>query len=116
MVRILIVDDEAPFRRALRLALRVQGYDIQEASSGPDALEILQHDTPDLILVDWLMPGMDGLGLCRAIRQGSDVPIILITSRTYGQPEALAAGANDYLRKPFSVDDLLHHIHSTLDR
>jgi len=111
---ILIVDDQPQFRRALRLALGMKGYEIREASSGADALNFMQNETPDLVLVDRLMPGMDGLVLCRAIRTSCDVPIIMMTSVQNSRSEALAAGANDYLSKPFAMDELLAHIRSAL--
>jgi DNA-binding response OmpR family regulator len=116
VAKILIVDDQPQFRRALRIALVVKGYDIREAANGNDALDCVQSEHLDLILVDWLMLGMDGLGLCRAIRAASDVPIIMITSRRGGRPAALAAGANDYVSKPFAVDELLVHIESALTK
>jgi len=111
---ILIVDDEPRFRRALRLSLVMKGYDIREAGSGSDALESMRKDTPDLILVDWLMSGMDGISLCREIRRGSQVPIIMVTSKRDGRSEAFAAGANDYLQKPFEVNELLSRIEFAL--
>ena len=114
MAKILIVDDQPQFRRALRLALAVKGYDIQEAANGADALRLMRNEVPDLVLVDWLMPGLDGSGLCRAIRTRSDVPIIVVTSRQGARSEALSAGANDYISKPFAVDELLAHIESAL--
>jgi two-component system KDP operon response regulator KdpE len=114
LVKILIVDDQPQFRRALRLALGVKGYEIREAANGVDALSLMQDEAPDLVLVDWLMPGMDGSGLCRAIRTRSDVPIIVITSKQGARSDALAAGANGYLTKPFAVDELLVHIESAL--
>jgi len=116
VAKILIVDDEPQFRRVLRLALALKGYDICEAGNGGDALKLMESQPLDLILVDWLMPGMDGLSLCRAIRVASDVPIILITSRHDARSAAIAAGANDYLRKPFAVDELAAHIQSALAR
>jgi DNA-binding response OmpR family regulator len=112
--KILIVDDQPLFRRALRLALAARGYDISEADSGREALTFLRQQVPDLILVDWLMPNMDGMGLCRSIRSESNVPIIIITSRRDGRNAALAAGANDYVSKPFVVDELLTHIRALL--
>ena len=114
LTKILIVDDQATFRRALRLALALKGFEIREAANGADAISLMGKEPPDLILVDWLMPGMDGSGLCRAIRTRSDVPIIVITSKPDVRSEALAAGANDYLKKPFAVDELLIHIESAL--
>lgn len=114
LAKILIVDDQPQFRRALRVALALKGYEIREAANGVDALSLMRNEAPDLVLVDWLMPGMDGSGLCRAIRTRSDVPIIVITSRRDARAEALAVGANDYLTKPFAVDELLVHIESAL--
>ena len=116
MEKILIVDDQPQFRRVLRLALGTKGYDIREAGSGTDALNAVHNEPPDLILVDWLMPGMDGIRLCREIRATSRVPIIMITSKADGRSEALAAGANDYVRKPFAVDELLAHVETALAR
>jgi DNA-binding response OmpR family regulator len=113
---ILIVDDQAQFRRALRLGLEVKGYETREAGSGDDALKLMQSDSPDLILLDWIMPGMNGLGVCRAIRKNSDVPIIMVTSKQTGRSEAAAAGASDFLTKPFTVEELLPHIESALRR
>ena len=114
MAKILIVDDEAQFRRVLHLALGARGYDIREAANGDDALKLMQNEPLDLILVDWLMPGMDGFALCRAIRTESNVPIILISSRQDGRSAAVAAGADDYVKKPFAVDELLTRISSAL--
>ncbi len=116
MEKILIVDDEALFRRVLRMALVVKGYEIREAATGAEAISLMQDESPDLVLVDWMMPGMDGIKLCRAIRTESDVPIILITSKRGGESEARAAGANAYVTKPFPVDELLTQIEFTLSR
>lgn len=116
MAKILIVDDEPQFRRALRVALGAKGYEIREAARGGDALNLIQTEIPDLVLVDWRMEGLDGIQTCRAIRVGSDVPIIMVTSKRGGRSEALAAGANDYLTKPFGIDDLLARIESALCR
>jgi two-component system KDP operon response regulator KdpE len=112
--KILIVDDQPQFRRVLRLALEARGCHICEAPGGTQAVDFMRSEIPDLVLVDWQMQGLDGLQLCRAIRVGSDVPIIMITSRHDGRPRALAAGANDYLTKPFALDDLLDRIESAL--
>jgi DNA-binding response OmpR family regulator len=116
MEKILIVDDKPEYRRVLRLALGTKGYDSREAMSGADALNLMQDELFDLISVDWLMPGMDGIRLCREIRAKSSVPIIVITSKPDGCSEALAAGANDYIKKPFAIDELLVHVESALAR
>lgn len=114
MAKILIVDDEPQFRRVLRLALQLQGYEIREAGSGVDAMELLRTEGPDLVLLDWQMPEADGMCVCRAIRAISKAPIIMVTSRQGGRSQAMAAGANDYIAKPFQVGDLLTHIESAL--
>lgn len=111
---ILIVDDQPQFRRVLRLALCVNGYEIREAGSGADAMELLRTESPDLVLLDWQMPEADGISVCRAIRAMYKVPIIMVTSRQDGRSQAIAAGANDYITKPFHVGDLLTHIESAL--
>jgi two-component system KDP operon response regulator KdpE len=117
VARILIVDDEPQFRRVLRIALGTRGYDVREAASGADALAILRSDPAQLVLVDWQMPGLDGLQTCRAIRAWSDVPIIMVTSRDQkGRDQALAAGADDYVTKPFKLDELMAHVESALSR
>jgi DNA-binding response OmpR family regulator len=116
MEKILIVDDKPEFRRVLRLALGTNGYAIREAMSGADALNLVQDEPLDLILLDWLMPEMDGIRLCREIRAKSGVPIIMITSKSDGRLEAIAAGANDFVKKPFAVEELLAHVESALAR
>jgi DNA-binding response OmpR family regulator len=116
VAKILIVDDQRQFRKVLELALKSKGYDIREAASGSDALAVMRSEALDLILADWRMPGMNGLDLCRAIRATSDVPIIMVTSKQDGRSEALAAGADDYIKKPFDVDDLLARVESALTK
>ena len=115
MARILIVDDEPQFRRGLRIALAARGHDVREAASGADALTMLRADTPQLILVDWQMPGLDGLQTCRAIRRWLNIPIIMVTSRNQsGREQALAAGADDYVTKPFELDFLMARVECAL--
>jgi DNA-binding response OmpR family regulator len=116
MTSILIVDDQPPFRRALRLALEAAGYKIREAANGADAMKMVRTDSPDLVLLDWLMPDVDGIQLCRSIRSTSDAPIIMVTSRKDGRSLALAAGADDYLTKPFDFRDLRLRIEFALSR
>jgi two-component system, OmpR family, KDP operon response regulator KdpE len=119
VAKILIIDDEPHFRRALRVALQVRGYEICEAARGIDGLKLIQAellDLLDLVLVDWQMEGLDGLQTCREIRTESDVPIIMLTAKHGGRSQALAAGADDYLTKPFSMDDLAVRIESAMSR
>ena len=115
---ILVVDDEPQLRRVMRATLSDLGYLVIEAKSGEEAIETLRRETPDLILLDLNMPGMGGLEACRAIRSGSDVPIIVLTVRNAEQDKVqmLDAGADDYVTKPFSTQELLARIRATMRR
>jgi DNA-binding response OmpR family regulator len=105
---ILVVEDDAHIRSALRMALSEEGYDLLEASSGEEALASFEQQTPDIVLLDILLPGMSGLEVCRALRQRSDVPIVMVTARTdsHDVVAGLEAGADDYVTKPFVVKEL----------
>jgi DNA-binding response OmpR family regulator len=116
--RILVVDDEALLRDLLANSLRRAGYEVQTAHSGEDALAIFAQVPADLVLVDVRMPGMDGYALCRAFRQQSDVPIILLTS--LNSPDAIVdgygVGADDYITKPFKLREVEVRIQALLRR
>ncbi len=116
--RILVVDDEPQIRRVMRTTLSSQGYEVSDARSGEEALEKLRAGTYDLILLDMNMPGIGGVEACRAIRQGSDLAIIMLTVRhtEKDKVEALDAGADDYVTKPFSTPELLARIRAALRR
>jgi two-component system KDP operon response regulator KdpE len=116
--RILVVDDEPQIRRVMRVALSGRGYETIEARSGEEALEKLREHLPDLVLLDLNMPGMGGLETCRQIREGSEVPIIVLTVRSAERDkvEALDAGADDYVTKPFGTSELLARIRAALRR
>ncbi len=116
--RILIVDDEPQIRRVMKTALAVNGYQAYEARSGEEALELIRTEPPDLILLDLNMPGMGGMAACAAIRQISDVAIIVLSVRDREKDKivALDAGADDYITKPFSVDELMARIRANLRR
>lgn len=116
--RILIVEDEPDLQTLLRAILVESGYKIQIASDGPTAVDMVSTTEPDLILLDWILPRMDGLSVCRAVRRWSQVPILVVTSQT-GQSdliEALDAGADDYITKPFQSEELLARIRALLRR
>jgi two-component system KDP operon response regulator KdpE len=115
---ILLIDDEPQIRRVLRTGLSAQGAVIMDAQSGEEALELLRQQTVDLILLDMNMPGMGGLETCRAIRNGWDVPIIVVSVRESDRDkvEALDAGADDFVSKPFSFDELMARIRAALRR
>jgi two-component system KDP operon response regulator KdpE len=119
--RILIVDDDPHIRRVMRATLGAQGYEVADARVGEEALEKLQSETYDLILLDMNMPGMGGLETCRAIRAGRsspDLAVIVLTVRNTERDkvEVLDAGADDYVTKPFSTPELLARIRAALRR
>src|SRR5215472_11324415 len=116
--KILVVDDEPQIRRMMRATLTATGYQIDEARTGEEALNKFRDYLPDLVLLDLNMPGMDGLETCRALRTGSDVPIIVLTVRNAEREkvEALDAGADDYVTKPFGMEELLARIRAALRR
>jgi two-component system KDP operon response regulator KdpE len=116
--KILVVDDEPQIRRMMRATLTSSGHQVDEARTGEEALEKFRAFLPDLVLLDWNMPGMGGLEACRALRSGSDVPIIILTVRNAEKEkvEALDAGADDYVCKPFGMQELLARIRAALRR
>lgn len=115
---VLVVDDEPQIRRVLRTTLVAQGYQVSDARSGEDAVELIRDERYDLILLDYNMPGMSGIETCREIRRGSDIPILMITVRGAERDEvcALNAGADGYITKPFSVAELMARIRAVLRR
>jgi two-component system KDP operon response regulator KdpE len=116
--KILIVDDEPQLRRVMKAALTKQGYIIGDVRSGEAALEKLREERYDLVILDRNMPGMGGVEACRAIREHSDIGIIMLTVRKAeaDRIEALDAGADDYITKPFSMPELLARIRANLRR
>jgi len=116
--KILVVDDEPQIRRMMRATLTSSGYQVDEAKTGEEALEKLRSYQPDLVLLDLNMPGMGGLEACRTMREGSDVPIVILTVRNAEKEkvEALDAGADDYVSKPFGMQELMARIRAALRR
>jgi two-component system, OmpR family, KDP operon response regulator KdpE len=115
---ILIVDDELQLRRAMRATLSSIGYTVVEAKTGEDALEQVDELRPDLVLLDFNMPGLGGLETCRALRERSDIPIIILSVRNTepDKVQALDAGADDYVTKPFGIQELLARIRAAMRR
>jgi two-component system KDP operon response regulator KdpE len=114
--KVLVIDDEPPIRKLLRLGLHAQGYEILEASNGKTALELLSK-APDLIILDLGLPDTPGLDLLRTIRGRMEtVPIVVLSSRgdEAGKVEALDLGADDYVTKPFGVDELLARMRAAM--
>lgn len=114
----LVVDDESNILRFVRANLRASGYDIASATTGTEALAQFEATNPDIIILDIMLPEMDGLEVCRRIRQVSDVPIIMITAKGDMQDavEGLDAGADDYVPKPFAVEELLARVNAVMRR
>ena len=113
---VLVVDDEPPIRRLLRTSLGAQGYNVIEAGSGRDALALVDHDKPDLVILDLGLPDLNGIEVIRAVRAHSTVPIIVLSVREdeRGKVEALDLGADDYVTKPFGVEELVARIRTAL--
>jgi two-component system response regulator MprA len=118
-VRILVVDDDRAVRESLRRSLTFNGYDVAVAGDGEDALRSIGAATPDALVLDVMMPKMDGLTTCRALRSaGHDVPILMLTARDEisDRVAGLDAGADDYLPKPFALEELLARLRALLRR
>jgi DNA-binding response OmpR family regulator len=116
--RILTVEDDERIRTAVKLALEDEGWKVDEAETGEDALERFSQAPTDVVLIDIMLPGVDGFEVCRSIRRMSDVPIIMVTARddTHDIVAGLEAGADDYLTKPFQPKELSARIRALLRR
>lgn len=116
--RILVVDDETQISRVLKTTLNSQGYEVKTASNGEAGFDAISDWLPDLLITDLSMPGMSGIELCRAVRERSNIPIIVLSVRGEEKTkiEALDAGADDYVTKPFSVNELLARVRANLRR
>ena len=118
-MRILVVDDEPAVRDALRRALALEGYEVELRADGREALRLLAGAAPDAIVLDLLMPEVDGLEVCRRLRAaGDDTPILILTARDAvgDRVTGLDAGADDYLVKPFALEELLARLRALLRR
>jgi two-component system KDP operon response regulator KdpE len=118
MDTVLVVDDEAQLRRALRVNLKARGYDVEVAEDGRTGLEIAAKRQPDLVIVDLGLPDIDGVDVVRGLRGWTTVPIIVLSARTEQAEKvaALDAGADDYVTKPFGMDELLARMRAALRR
>jgi two-component system response regulator MprA len=118
-VRILVVDDDLAVCRSIDRALRLEGYEVDTVASGGEALEVVASNSPDALVLDLQLPDLDGLAVCRRIREaGDDIPILMLTAR-HGiddRVQGLDAGADDYLVKPFALEELLARLRALLRR
>jgi DNA-binding response OmpR family regulator len=118
VTRVLIVDDEPNIRHTVGYNLRREGYEVLEAADGEAGLATAREQTVDLVVLDLMLPGMDGLEVCRGLRERSAVPILMLTARTseVDRVVGLELGADDYLTKPFSMRELLARVRAILRR
>lgn len=118
---ILVIEDEEPIQMLLRYNLEAEGHRVRVSADGEDTMMLVADERPDLILLDWMLPGISGIEVCRLVRaraETRDIPIIMLTARSEEaeRVRGLATGADDYLVKPFSVPELLARIKSILRR
>ncbi len=118
MTRILVVEDEVSFSDPLSYLLDKEGYDVEVAETGPDAISAFDADGADLVLLDLMLPGLSGIDVCRAIRQRSNVPVIMLTAKDgeIDKVVGLEIGADDYVTKPYSSRELLARVKAVLRR
>jgi two-component system response regulator MprA len=116
--RILIIDDDEAILTFLRRGLAYDGYQVDTATDGQSGLLLAWDNPPDLVVLDWMMPGLDGLEVCRRLRQRTKAPVLMLTARetVSDRVQGLDAGADDYLVKPFNLDELLARIRALLRR
>jgi two-component system KDP operon response regulator KdpE len=116
--RVLVVDDEPQITRVLKTVLSSQGYQVRTAAEGESALSNFKEWSPELVITDLYMPHMDGIELCRRIREVSAVPIIVLSVKgeERSKVEALDSGADDYVTKPFGIDELMARVRAALRR
>ncbi|MBE2184890.1 MAG: response regulator transcription factor [Anaerolineae bacterium] len=116
--RILLIEDEARIAQFIERALIYEGYRVNVARDGQTGLAVARDTPPDLVVLDWMLPGLDGLEVCKRLRAAGDVPILMLTAKDdiKDRVSGLDAGADDYLVKPFSVDELMARVRALFRR
>jgi two-component system, OmpR family, response regulator MprA len=116
--RVLVIEDEDRIRQFLQRGLTYENYRVDVAEDGPTGLALARENPPDLVILDWMLPGMDGLEVCRRLRAAGPVPILMLTAKDAvgDRVSGLDAGADDYLVKPFAFDELLARMRALLRR
>jgi len=116
--RILVIEDEDRILQFLRRGLTYEGYRVETAGDGASGLASARETPPDVVILDWMLPGLDGLEVCRRLRAAGDVPILMLTAKeaVSDRVQGLDAGADDYLVKPFEFDELLARLRALLRR
>jgi DNA-binding response OmpR family regulator len=118
MATILVVEDEVDLNNLVRSHLEAEGHTVHQVFDGPGALKLVEEAAPDLIILDWMLPGMDGLSVCRQVRQRHLTPILMLTARSeeIDRVLGLEVGADDYVVKPFSIRELMARVRAMLRR
>ena len=116
-MKILVVEDEENIRKVIKKILELNKFQVLEASDGAEAMDIFYSEKVDLIILDWMLPKIDGIEVLKMVRQESSIPILMLTAKTQDddEVEGLEVGANDYLKKPFSVKVLLTRVKKLLN-
>ncbi|MCS6908793.1 MAG: response regulator transcription factor [Anaerolineales bacterium] len=116
--RVLVIEDDEQILKLLRRGLAYEGYEVETATDGPTGLAIARDHPPDVVILDLMLPGMDGLEVCRRLRAGGPVPILILTAKdtVTDRIQGLDMGADDYMVKPFELDELLARIRALLRR
>ncbi|MBL8094258.1 MAG: response regulator transcription factor [Anaerolineales bacterium] len=117
-MRVLVIEDEERIRQFLQRGLTFEGYRVDTAADGQAGLNAARENTPDIVILDWMLPGMDGIEVCRRLRAGSATPILMLTAKdsVADRVQGLDAGADDYLVKPFAFDELMARLRALLRR
>lgn len=118
MASVLVVEDEVDICNLIRTHLEAEGHAVHQAFDGPTALTLVEEHSPQLIILDWMLPGMDGLAVCRQVRQNHLMPILMLTARSeeIDRVLGLEVGADDYVVKPFSMRELMARVRAILRR